>query len=255
MNSEAPETNFLSRRDAPVRVIIADDHPVVRIGVRNVLAAHGRFSVISEAENGVQAVTQTLDMRPDILLLDVQMPNAAGFDVVREVAQGAPATRIVLLTGSIQAEQLAEAFNGGARGIVYKDAMTEQIAAALLAVMGGSYWAHGRRIEHLAGVLAEVRAQVKEEHNERWNLTKRELEVVGLIAKGLSNREIAKQFNLSEETVKRHLSNTFDKLGISTRLELAIFAIANKLVPAREGAPPMLPEQPSRTSNKERSDR
>ncbi len=237
------------RREAPVRLVIADDHPVVRIGVRNVLAAHGHFHVVAEAENGVQAVTQSIDLKPDILLLDVQMPNSTGFDAVREVAIAAPKTRVVLLTGSIQAEQLADAFNAGARGIVLKSALTEQIASALLAIMEGFYWAQGRRIEHLAGVLAELRLQVKEEHGERWNLTRRELEVVGLIVKGFSNRDIARQFNLSEETVKRHLSNIFDKVGISTRLELAIFAIANKLVPGtdlpaglpKEALPPATP--------------
>ena len=219
------------RSPSPVRVVLADDHPAVRIGVRNVLAAHGRFNVIAEAENGEEAVSFSLDLKPDILLLDVQMPKTTGFDMIRRVVAGAPETRVLLLTGSIQAEQLADAFNAGARGIVLKSALTEQIATALLAVMEGFYWAHGRRIEHLAGVLAEIRLQVKEENNERYNLTRRELEVIGLIVKGYSNRDIAKQFNLSEETVKRHLSNTFEKLKISTRLELAIFAIANKLAP------------------------
>ncbi len=254
----APADSMLAaagQRDTPVRVIIADDHPVVRIGVRNVLAAHGRFAVVAEAENGVQAVTQTIDLKPDILLLDVQMPSSTGFDAVREVAAAAPKTRVVLLTGSIQAEQLADAFNAGARGIVLKSALTEQIAIALFSVLEGFYWAQGRRIDHLAGVLSELRAQRKEEHGERWNLTRRELEVVGLIVKGFSNRDIARQFNLSEETVKRHLSNTFEKLGISTRLELAIFALANKLVPGGDAPANLpkdtLPSPPQRTSNNE----
>jgi two-component system nitrate/nitrite response regulator NarL len=221
-------------RSTPVRVTIADDHPVVRIGVRNVLSAHGHFSVVSEAENGVQAIAQTVQLQPDVLLLDVQMPKTTRFDTIRQLAAEAPQTRVVLLTGSIQAEELADAFNAGARGIVLKSALTEQIASALLAVVDGYYWAQGHRIEHLAGVLAELRVQVRQESTERFNLTRRELEVVGLIVKGFSNRDIAKQFNLSEETVKRHLSNTFEKLKISTRLELAIFAIANKLVAPKD---------------------
>ena len=198
------------------------------------LAAHGHFSVVAEAENGMQAVAQSIELRPDVLLLDVQMPNTSGFDPVRQVASGAPETRIVLLTGSIQAEHLAEAFNAGARGIVLKGALTEQIASALLAVVEGYYWAQGRRIDHLAGVLTEMRSQIRKENNDRFNLTRRELEVIGLIVKGYSNRDIAKQFKLSEETVKRHLSNTFEKLNISTRLELAIFAIANKLASTKD---------------------
>ncbi len=224
-----------ARREGPIRVIVADDHPVVRIGVRNVLAAHGHFSVVAEAENGLQAVAHSLQLFPDVLLLDVQMPNTSGFDTLRQVAAGSPKTRVVLLTGSIEAESLAEAFNAGARGIVLKGALTEQIASALLAVFDGGYWAQGRRIDHLAGVLGELRSQSRKESNDRFNLTRRELEVIGLIVKGYSNRDIAKQFNLSEETVKRHLSNTFEKLNISTRLELAIFAIANKLAPGKDG--------------------
>ncbi len=227
--SDMPPT----RRNLPVRVIIADDHPVVRIGIRNVLAAHGNFSIVAEAEDGVQAVEHTFALRPDVLLLDVQMPNTTGFDTVRQIVAGVVETKIVLLTGSIQAEHLAEGFTAGARGIVLKGALTEQIASALLAVVDGYYWAQGHRIDHLAGVLAELRSQVRQESNDRFNLTRRELEVVSLIVKGYSNREIAKQFGLSEETVKRHLSNTFEKLKISTRLELAIFALANKLVPPK----------------------
>ena len=234
MSTDARLGSTPAARRAPVRVIIADDHPVVRIGVRNVLAAHGYFAVVGEAENGIQSVAQVAELHPDILLLDVQMPNTTGFDTIRKTIAAAPETRVVLLTGAIQAEELADAFNAGARGIVLKSALTEQIASALIAVMEGFFWAHGRRIDHLAGVLAELRAQVRKENTDKFNLTRRELEVVGLIVKGLSNREIAKQFNLSEETVKRHLSNTFDKLGISTRLELAIFAIAHKLVPNKE---------------------
>ncbi len=221
----------------PIRVLIADDHPVVRIGVRNMLGAHSRFEVVGEAEDGPEAVTRTLEYGPDIVLLDVQMPNAAGFDVVREIALHAPKAHIVLLTGSIPMDKLLEAFAAGARGIVLKNALTEQIAAAMLAVMGGRYWAEGKEVETLAEVQAGLRAQNKPEPAERFNLTRRELEVVGLIVKGYSNRDIAKEFNLSEETVKRHLSNTFEKMGISTRLELAIMAIEKRLVSPSSEAP------------------
>ncbi len=223
------------RRDMPIRVVIADDHPVVRIGVRNVLAAHGHFNVVGEAENGIQAVEQTKNLQPEILLLDIQMPNTAGLEALRQVMAHASRTRIVLLTGAIQPEQLADAFDAGARGIVLKSAMTEQIAAALTAVVEGGFWVNGRRLDLLSTVLAELRTQIRQESSDRFRLTRREMEVVGLIVKGYSNRDIAKQFNLSEETVKRHLSNTFEKLNISTRLELAIFAIANKLVPPQDG--------------------
>ena len=195
------------------------------------LAAHGNFSVIGEAETGDEAVDLTLEQKPDLLLLDVQMPHLAGIDIVRGVVAAAPQVRIVLLTGSIQTDTLAEAFAMGVRGMVLKNALTDQIAAALLAVMEGYYWIHGKRTDSLSSVLAQLRSQTRQESSDRFHLTRRELDVVSLIVKGMSNRDIAKQFELSEETVKRHLSNIFDKLNISTRLELAIFAISHKLVP------------------------
>ena len=222
------------KREKPVRVIIADDHPVIRIGIRNVLSVDGRFAVIGEAGSGTEAFAQTRTLLPDVLLLDIQMPQSNGFDTLRQVTTTFPQTRVVLLTGSILPEQLAEAFNSGSRGVILKSALAEQILSALTAVTEGAFWAHGRRVELLAGVLADVRTQARQESTERFHLTRRELEVVGLIVKGYSNRDIAKHFHLSEETVKRHLSNTFDKLKISTRLELAIFALANKLVSPQE---------------------
>ena len=188
------------------------------------------FSVVADAEDGNEAVNLTTSLHPDVLLLDVQMPFMDGFTRLREILTKSPGTRIVLLTGSIQSSSMADAFTSGARGVILKEALTEQIATAVLSVMQGYFWVQGRRIEHLSGVLAEVRNQVQEESQDRYNLTPRELDVVSLIVKGLSNRDIAKHFNLSEETVKRHLSNIFGKLGISTRLELAIFAISHKLV-------------------------
>jgi two-component system nitrate/nitrite response regulator NarL len=115
--------------------------------------------------------------------------------------------------------------------MVLKNALTDQIAAAFVAVMEGYFWIHGKRTESLSSVLAQLRSQTRQESSDRFHLTRRELDVVSLIVKGMSNRDIAKQFELSEETVKRHLSNIFDKLNISTRLELAIFAISHKLVP------------------------
>ncbi len=240
-----PELPFIS----PIRVLIADDHPVVRIGVQNVLAAHGRFSIVAEAEDGAEALKYTRDLLPDILLLDVQMPSGSGLGTLRHITGAAARTRVVLLTASIAPDQIQEAFEAGARGLVLKSALVEQIAVALLAVMEGSFWADGRRMSSLEEVLSEFKREAKQDAPVNWNLTRRELEVVGLIVKGLSNRDIARQFNLSEETVKRHLSNIFEKLNISTRLELAIFAIAKKLAPESPNnpkpAPPSLPPRPS----------
>ena len=214
----------------PIRVLIADDHPVVRIGVRNMLATQPRFQVISEASDGEDAVLLTTKLLPDILLMDVQMPRLPGIEALRTLTLSNPRVKIVLLTGSISQEQIAEAIQIGARGIIYKDTLTDQLAAALMVVASGKYWIGGRRLETLDDVLATLEPPPGIE-KQRFRLTRREMEVVQFIARGYSNRELAKELSLSEETVKRHLSNTFDKTGVSTRLELALFAMAHKLVP------------------------
>ena len=212
----------------PIRVLIADDHPVVRIGVRNMLSAHGRFAVISEATNGEEAILQTTRLLPDILLMDVQMPRLPGIEALRALTISNPRVKIVLLTGSISAQQVVEAIQIGGRGVIYKDTLTDQLTAALLAVAGGMYWINGQRLQTLDDVLKTLEPPAAEK--QRFRLTRREMEVVQLIARGYSNRELAKELSLSEETVKRHLSNTFDKTGVSTRLELALFAMAHNLI-------------------------
>ena len=213
----------------PIRIVIADDHPVVRIGVRNMLASQPRFQVVSEATDGEDAVLLTTRLLPDILLMDVNMPRLPGIDALRSLTLSHPRVKIVLLTGSISPQQIAEALQIGARGVIYKDTLTDQLTAALLAVASGKYWIGGRRMETLDEVLATLEPPPGVE-KERFRLTRREMEVVQLIARGYSNRELAKELSLSEETVKRHLSNTFDKTGVSTRLELALFAMAHNLV-------------------------
>ena len=213
---------------AAIRVLIADDHPVVRIGVRNMLGAHPRFHVVSEAMDGEDAILLTARLLPDILLMDVQMPRLPGIEALRTLTLSNPGVKIVLLTGSITPQQVLEAIQIGARGVIYKDTLTDQLTAALLAVASGKYWIGGRRMDTLDDVLATLEPPPAEK--QRFRLTRREMEVVQLIARGYSNRELAKELNLSEETVKRHLSNTFDKTGVSTRLELALFAMAHNLV-------------------------
>ena len=216
--------------DRPIRIVLADDHPVVRIGVRNMLAEIEGFEVAGEASDGDEAITQTLDLQPDILLLDVMMPRLPGLEAMRAIMNGSPTVKILLLTSTISTQQIIEALQIGARGIVLKDALTGALQTAIRTVMGGDYWIGGKRVVNLVSALHELMQQAAVPPRKTYGLTPRELEVVGAIVEGCSNRDIAKQFSLSEETVKRHLSNIFDKTGVSTRLELALFAIAHHLV-------------------------
>jgi two-component system nitrate/nitrite response regulator NarL len=213
-----------------IRIVIADDHPVVRIGVRNMLQSDVGLDVIGEASDGDEAITGTLELLPDILLLDLQMPRLPGLEAMRAIMSGSPSVKILLLTSTITTQQIIEALQIGARGIVLKDALADHLTTAIRAVSSGDYWIGGKRVVNLVGALHELMQQAAVPERKTYGLTPRELEVVGCIVEGCSNRDIAKQFSISEETVKRHLSNIFDKTGVSTRLELALFAIAHQLV-------------------------
>jgi DNA-binding NarL/FixJ family response regulator len=216
--------------DRPIRIVLADDHPVVRIGVRNMLTEEEGFEVLGEATDGDEAITQTLELEPDILLLDVQMPRMPGLEAMRAIVNGTSTAKILLLTSTITTQQIIEALQIGARGIVLKDALADHLQTAIRTVFGGDYWIGGKRVVNLVSALHELMQKAAVPERKTYGLTPRELEVVGSIVEGCSNRDIAKQFSLSEETVKRHLSNIFDKTGVSTRLELALFAIAHQLV-------------------------
>ena len=213
-----------------IRIVIADDHPVVRIGVSNMLNEQKGFEVVGEASDGDEAITQTLELTPDILLLDLQMPRLPGLEAMRAIMNGAAAVKILLLTSTITTQQIIEALHIGARGIVLKDALADHLQTAIRTVATGDYWIGGKRVVNLMSALHDLMQQAATPQRKTYGLTPRELEVVGCIVEGCSNRDIAKQFSLSEETVKRHLSNIFDKTGVSTRLELALFAIAHHLV-------------------------
>ncbi len=218
-------------RGGAIRIIVADDHPVVRFGVKNMLMGDPDFEVVGEAEDGDKAVQETLELEPDILLLDLAMPKLPGLEAMRAIMSRSPRVKILLLTSTISTQQVIEALQIGARGIVLKESVAADLGESLRAVLNGDYWIGGKRVVNLLSALHELMqkaAAVPE--RKTYGLTPRELEVVTCIVEGCSNKDIAKQFTISEETVKRHLSNIFDKTGVSTRLELALFAISHKLV-------------------------
>jgi len=216
---------------AGIRIVVADDHPVVRSGVKGMLENEPGFDIVGEAEDGDVAITQALELEPDILLLDLAMPRLPGLEALRAIMNKSPRVKIIMLTGTISTQQIIEALQIGARGIVLKDAASGDLSRSIRAVLSGDYWIGGERVANLVTALNELMkkaAAVPE--RKTYGLTPREIEVVTCIVEGCSNKDVAKQFVISEETVKRHLSNIFDKTGVSTRLELALFAIAHKLV-------------------------
>jgi two-component system nitrate/nitrite response regulator NarL len=219
-----------------IRLLIADDHPVVRVGLRNMLLADHQFQVVAEARDGAEALALVKKWQPEILLLDLAMPNMPGMEALRELTTQETQTRTILLTAKIEKEQILEALQLGARGVVLKDAAVEHLAACIRAVMQGQYWLDGRPVQNLVQVLRELTAQTAPPPRKTYGLTSREIEVVTLITEGCTNKDIATQFGISEETVKRHLTNIFNKLGVGNRLELALFALNHHLLPPAPAA-------------------
>ncbi len=217
----------------PTKILIADDHPVVRIGLRNMLQADPQLKVVAEAKDGIEALHMVRTLHPDIMLLDLAMPKMPGMEALRELLtenSSAP-TRTIVLTGLIDKRQILEALQLGARGVLLKDAAIEHLSSCIRAVVQGQYWLEGRPVQNLVQVLRDLAAQTAPPPRKTFGLTARELEVVALITEGSTNKHIAQTFGISEETVKRHLTNIFNKLGVGNRLELALFALNHSLLP------------------------
>ena len=221
-----------NRRLQPIRIVIADDHPIFRDGLRRLLETEPDLKVVGEACDGAEAVKLSRQLRPDILLLDLAMPRHPGLEALREMASGpgSNGVRVILLTAAAEKNQIVEALQLGARGVVLKDSATQLLLKSIHTVMSGEYWVGRESVSNLVQYLRTlVQSSGEEAQQKKFGLTPRELEIVSAVVAGYSNKEIAEYFKISEDTVKHHLSNIFDKLGVSTRLELALFAVNQSL--------------------------
>ncbi len=216
----------------PARILIADDHPIFRDGLRRLLEAEPNLTVVGEAVNGDDAVRLARMLRPDVLLLDVAMPEASGLDVLHTVAEIPEGPRVILLTAAIERADIVKALERGARGVVLKESATGLLLKAIRIVMEGGYWMGRDSVSDLVAALRTLAAPPERSTPPlAYGLTQREMQIVELIVAAAGNKKIAETLSISEKTVKHHLTNIFEKLGVSSRLELALFAAQHHLIP------------------------
>lgn len=206
------------------RVVVADDHPVVRIGVRNILAAAPEFQVVAECSDGEAALRMVRAHDADLLLLDINMPRMSGIDVLRALRISHPNLRTLVLASTVDRRQTLEILQLGARGILLKDVVADRLAMACRAVVAGRYWLGDSTVTNIVQAVADPGGLQLPDPN-GTTLTARQLQIVKAVVEGRSNKDIAEKLSISEETVKRHLTIIFDKTGMSSRLELAMFAV------------------------------
>jgi two-component system, NarL family, nitrate/nitrite response regulator NarL len=199
-----------------IRILIADDHAIFRDGLRRLLATQSDFQVVAEASDGKEAIALAAELKPDVLLLDLAMPRVPGMEVLRELGRQELPLRTILLTAAIQPFAVTTALQLGARGIVLKASPPELLLKSIRSVCEGQFWVGSEPMT--------TWARSGQPSGSDFGLTTREVEIIAAIREGSSNREIASKLAISEETVKRHLSNIYGKLGVNSRLELAVLA-------------------------------
>jgi DNA-binding NarL/FixJ family response regulator len=217
-------------RPETVHILIADDHALFRQGLRKLLEGERDFRVVGEAGDGVEALKCVQQLKPDVLLLDISMPRRSGLDILHELETSAGRVRTIVLAANIEKGQIVEALQHGTRGVVMKECASDVLMESIRTVMAGHYWIGREKVFDILRALRDLQAaRISEKSQNRYGLTVRELQIVTKVAAGCTNMEIAKQLSVSERTVKHHLTSIFDKVGVSTRLELALFAVFHNL--------------------------
>jgi NarL family two-component system response regulator LiaR len=210
-----------------ITVLIADDHAVVREGIRSFLAVQEDIDVVGEAEDGARAVAAVERLVPDVVLMDLVMPQMDGLEALRELRAVSPTTRVVVLTSYAQDEKVLAAIRAGAAGYLLKDVRPPELLEAIRRAADGEAWLHPTAAARLMRELAERGAA---EEADAARLTPRELEVLRLLAQGRSNKAIAQELVVSEKTVKTHVSNILAKLHLADRTQAALYAVRQRLV-------------------------
>lgn len=211
-----------------IRIVVADDHAIFRDGLKRLLEAEEGFEVVGEAASALEAVRIVGEVAPDVLLLDFAMPDGSGLEVLRALHESRAPVRTILLTAGVERDEIIEALQLGVRGLVLKHSATPLLHKCIRAIAAGEYWLGHDRIPDL--IEAFQRLRNPDSASPIQTLTAREMRVIAAVVEGATNRDIAEQLGMSEQTVKNHLSHIYDKVGVSNRLELALFAIHHKLL-------------------------
>jgi len=227
MAETTPESGGENNLSAGIRVVVADDHPIVREGIRKLLELEDDLKVVGEANDGRELLEKIGDLEPDVVLLDLRMPGMDGISVLQTLQHVKGKSKIIVLTASEDKNEWVQAMKLGCAGIVVKQTASEMIVRSIRKVHEGEIWLDSNTT---AAVMRQFAAPGEggtagRGGRGRSPLSNREREIVALVAQGYRNREMAEKMFISEQTVKNHLHNIFDKLGVSDRLELALYAI------------------------------
>ena len=210
-----------------IKLVIADDHSLIREGLKQLLELEGQFKVIAEASDGVECLEILSKEAPDVLLLDINMPNKNGLDVLKELNQsGNRKVKVLVLTVHNEVEYLIKAVELGVDGYVLKDSESSELKKAIITILNGETYIQPDLIPMLNAKMISM----ENDYDKIDSLTKRELDVLKNLAIGMYNKEIATKLEISERTVKNHVSNIFKKIGVSDRTQAAVFAIRNNLI-------------------------
>jgi DNA-binding NarL/FixJ family response regulator len=218
-----------------IRLLIAEDQPVVRAGLRAILETASDIQIVGEAGDGQEAIERALDLSPDVIISELRLPKSDGLAILRNLQGRGLPTKFLLFTSSDNKDDFIEAMKLGCSGILLKDAAPALIVKSIQKVNAGEIWLDSNTtaavIRQFASPVdsATPHASAGAKPRERAQLSQREREIIVLIAQGYKNKEIAEKMFITEQTVKNHLHNVFDKLGVSDRLELALYAIHNSL--------------------------
>jgi DNA-binding NarL/FixJ family response regulator len=211
-----------------IRVLMADDHVIFRQGVRKLLEEEDDISIVGEAANGNECIHMMAKVRPDILLLDLNMPDKDGLTVLEELNFDSLPTQVVVLTATEDDREAVRAMRLGARGIVLKQSASDLLVKSIRRVYGGEIWLDNRITAEV--IKAFAKSSDGEARRDKPLLSDRESQIMRLVAQGQRNKEIGQNLFISEQTVKNHLHNIFDKLGVSDRLELVLYAMHHHLI-------------------------